>query len=497
MGNIMAQMPQSEFANVCQVIYQQLRETIGDKDVKWPDLSIWNVEDRGGVYLSGSNDIYLDHKLVEACTKFGALRDDAIAFIIAHEMTHFYQAHQWGEAGLLGRFMLSDKTFQSHRNLEAEADLFGAFLSYQAGYNTVDLIPRLLDSIYLLYNLDTVASRQYPSLEDRKLVANESCDLAKVLIEMYQMANYQMVLGNSDAARDLYNHVGKSLQFKELHYNIGLSCFMAFLQLEGISLRYPMAIAPEIPIRRDLLRKSPDTLLKEAMDAFELVLTLYDPGYVNAVIQLISVYDWTGNREKAAELIAQSEKNPQIADNHHFILSKANFFARNGEQSGAIHWYNVLISRIDDSEGSRYLAKTNRDYLLGKKPGESRGTPVIHNQTELDGVHSLVFYKSYQHSTDILPDWQFSFATEYNSTVSRLARSRSIFSMQRFQTPVIQTRQKLGVGSTVQQLYRHFTPDEIAYSQHSHGQYLVIYEEGLIFKLNTDSVVEEWISFSF
>ncbi|NND09529.1 MAG: hypothetical protein HKN87_24425, partial [Saprospiraceae bacterium] len=63
-------------------IYLTLQEAFGDKRTQWPELLIWNQENRGAMFVPGSNKIFIDQKLVTCCAKFGDRADDAMAFVI-------------------------------------------------------------------------------------------------------------------------------------------------------------------------------------------------------------------------------------------------------------------------------------------------------------------------------------------------------------------------------------------------------------------------------
>jgi len=479
-------------------IYHELQEAIGDKGANWPKLIVWSIENRGAVFVPGANSIYLDEKLIRSCKKFGDQMEDALSFVIAHEMTHFYQSHQWKESGLVHNFMISAETFAVHRQQEAQADIYGAFISYQAGYNTLSLIPDLLDRIYEAYQLDTSANIQYPSLQQRKDLALESCELAGNLIEIYQMANYLLVLGRFDAAYHLYKYIEQKIQFKELHYNLGICNMMAYLNLKKIDLKYSLSIDSRAPIVRGLIERSPEELLSEAMASFERITKEYDPEYGPAIIQLISLFDWSGKIDKAQEIVTRCEAKSEIRESILYQLTKANFYTRQDkiEKSQALY-QSILDSAPSEWFFLRDLIEYNLAVLQGETlQGVDRQNHPIRNQNGLDGVSSILFYQDFQHSIAIRSDLLFHSGQEYNSIVSRLEFGKSKFTMQRFTSPEIETSGGLGIGHPFEEIESLFSDDLCTTWQDVQGSYVIVFEKGLIFKLNKKGIITEWVSFS-
>ena len=488
----------SEYDIMAQEIYHNLQNAVGDKRSTWPKLSVWSIENRGALFIPSENSIYLDEKIIEACQTFGDQMKDALSFVIAHEMTHFYQAHQWKESGLVRNFMITSEAFVANRQHEAQADIYGAFVTYQAGYNTLGLIPELLDRIYLAYGLDSTASGEYPSLEQRKNLALEACDLAGNLIEIYQTANYMLTLGKFETAYPLYRHVEQSIQFKELHYNIGLCNMMAYLHLSQIDWKYPLSVDTRMPIQRGLITKHPHILLDEILESFHLILEKYDKDYLPAKINLISAYDWLGRGSVVEQLIKQYDGIPQIQGNHMYLLNKANFLVRDGRTEEAIRIYKFLVaSKRADSNHTTKIAAYNLAVTQGQN-GSIRANKslLIQNEKGLDGVPSLVFYREFQHNLVIAPGLQFHHAHQYNSSICKLDSGKAKFTLQRITSPKIQSSHGLRIGSSINDIEDQFVAEDLSYEKHVNGSYAIIYKYGLIFKLNSDGIVDEWVSFS-
>ncbi|NND34707.1 MAG: hypothetical protein HKN76_19125 [Saprospiraceae bacterium] len=488
----------SEHQAMAQEIYAKLQEAVGDKKSVWPKLIVWSVENRGAVFVPADNSIYLDEKVIKSCVAFGDQMKDALSFVIAHEMTHFYQNHQWKESGLVRNFMVSSAVFEANRHHEAQADIYGAFVSYQAGFNTLALIPDLLDRIYASYGLDSAANGQYPSLETRKDLALEACDLASNLIEIYQTANYLLVLGKFESAYPLYKHVAQSIQFKELHYNLGLCNMMAYMHLQKMDLKYPLALDSRSPIQRGLIDRSPQLLLDDAKESFDLITEQYDAQYSPAKIHLISIYDWLGEQHKAEALISLCAADPEINQNHIYRITEANYYARQGQLVKSRDIYQSLLGeQMPDSNYIREIINHNLASAQNRKPPASAmRSQLIRNEKDLDDVSSLVFYRDFQQTLHIGSGLQFQYAHEYNSSVSKLDFGKVKFSMQRITHASIKSSHGLGIGNSLGEIENRIGNIDLAYARHVNGMYVINYNQGLIFKLNPNGIIEEWVSFS-
>ena len=108
---------------------------------------------------------------------------------MGHELAHYYKDHGWiGDFGSgftdleVGQEMKAlRRDLSKLTEIETEADYFGGFFGYVAGYETLNAADRVLDQIYSTYGLDENL-KGYPSLSDRKIIADRSREDLKALM---------------------------------------------------------------------------------------------------------------------------------------------------------------------------------------------------------------------------------------------------------------------------------------------------------------------------
>src|ERR1035437_2773020 len=124
--------------------------------------------------------IIMDEDVYDLCVRLGSDSLNALAAMLGHELAHHYEKHNWCSsfAYLLDekddlKQKLSKMTKEEKLRLEAEADYFGGFYGYVAGFPTFDVSAKLLDKIYAYYKLPDNL-KGYPSKDERKQIASKS-----------------------------------------------------------------------------------------------------------------------------------------------------------------------------------------------------------------------------------------------------------------------------------------------------------------------------------
>lgn len=255
-------------------------------------------------YFSDStNTIYLHPKLVTVCRSFGALQDDALAFVLGHELTHFYQESTWDAAGFASIYYVGKSLTPAMFEEEEEADIYGAFLAHLAGYNVQKVIPNLLEGLYEAFHLKE-AKIVGNELETRKTAVARICAAIERIIRIYDAGNYFLALGEYEVALTTYEELLEQFETKELLNNAAIAALSAVTasDLDKFTLRYPVAIDLSFSLKNRGTTNTIAVLIKKA-ENYLIRATHLSPDYLNAFLNLISVYDVKGDKVAAKKLL--------------------------------------------------------------------------------------------------------------------------------------------------------------------------------------------------
>ncbi|MEM6379337.1 MAG: hypothetical protein AAF705_14100, partial [Bacteroidota bacterium] len=216
-----------EFAkNTIQKVLDDLVAAQGDKRYQQPKL-VMNNQERYVAWMNPKKvEIGLEAKAYAICQSFGKDSLDAVAALLAHELIHYYSKHNWTkhftkENANLTTAQLLNQQQEGLKN-ETQADYLGGFLGYSAGYNTLGMMPKVLQKVYQTYNLPEQI-RGYPSLLERQKIATLAMDKLTDLANVFNMATFLTVIGDYAAAKLYYQSILKDFQSRELHNNLGVA----------------------------------------------------------------------------------------------------------------------------------------------------------------------------------------------------------------------------------------------------------------------------------
>jgi hypothetical protein len=297
-----------------QTIFNKLIDARGDKSKARPVLKWEDEKSRGAYFLPGTNQIYLEASAYKVCMSFEGREDEALAYILAHELIHYYKGHGW-EAAFAREFEGSemaeqvDESTRDEKQQETESDLLGGFLAYTAGYNTLGIAEDFLKRLYNAYpkwpkewaRSDTKI-RRYPTLSERIEIAKNTQAELEDLIKIFETANWMVALERYEVALDLYNHILLKYNSRELFNNQGVIQCMAAIELVGkplIKYGYPLELDAEGRIQfstrgsNDPKILKAEQLLKDAIKNFKDALQL-DPDYLPGLLNLGCTYALRG-----------------------------------------------------------------------------------------------------------------------------------------------------------------------------------------------------------
>ena len=188
--------------------------------------------------------IIVDQRLLEALAPLEGKRESALALILGHDLAHFYLRHHLGREGLGFADNLRSATGDALpagadaaireriRSVaavenEAEADYYGGFYGFLAGYDTIAVADRVYDLVYGKMNVTDLQG--YPSLADRKLImADVGRRLGELSIQ-FEIANRLLVVGRPREAAGLLERLATQVGSLEIYTNAGIAWAVASL----------------------------------------------------------------------------------------------------------------------------------------------------------------------------------------------------------------------------------------------------------------------------
>lgn len=196
-------------------IYNKLVEAKGDRRFPVPAFTMTKAANNAAFLVYGGTQIGLEEKAYDICMSMGEQEGKAaIAGLLGHELVHFYEKHQWRSSFAkayqeleIGR-TLQGMVDHDKINNETQADYLGGFLAYSAGYPVFDNRSAILDKIYKTYPFPEIDSTgAYPSLNDRKALAQKSEEKLKDLVRVFEVGNLLAAIGQYDDARVFFKHI--------------------------------------------------------------------------------------------------------------------------------------------------------------------------------------------------------------------------------------------------------------------------------------------------
>lgn len=388
-----AEVPAYKLA-VTTSVYQKLLEARGDFRMPAPEL----IMNNGQLYVAWMNpkkmQVGLEEKAYDICATFGADSLNALAALLAHELTHYYEKHNWTR-----HFSRNNANTQAGEQLakleeglkmETQSDYLGGFLALSAGFHTYGIIPQLLPKVYEGYILPEEIPG-YPSLSDRVAFAENAMGRLRELQLAFDLANCLTLVEAYEPAFDYYNYILSDFQSRELYNNLGVLHVMAALPYFSKE-EMPYVL----PIELDMsTRLSPDkrgfgeniekraALLDAALEAFGRA-ELLDKEYPTAWINKACVYLLQGSPEDAGYWAAKARKKGKkiglAAEAQDAEVLQAIIEAIEGdkEQAGA------MLQPL--AESGHVLAGLNLSILNGTMPAPEGVLTFARGVERIDGL---------------------------------------------------------------------------------------------------------------
>jgi len=210
-------------------------------------------------------EIGLEEKAYDICQSMGADSLNAMAALIAHEIVHYYEKHDWSRhfINLNQNLETSDRIRAADQGLgyEAQADYLGGILAISADYNTYNIFGAFLKKAYEAYGLPPDVDG-YPSLQERLQMSMNTADRLRQLHSVYQMANLLTIIGAHTTANQYYQHLLTDYQSYEIYNNAGINAGLA-----ALALFEPKQIPFVLPFELDRSSRLEQLLIRLPQDA--------------------------------------------------------------------------------------------------------------------------------------------------------------------------------------------------------------------------------------
>ncbi|MEO0731411.1 MAG: hypothetical protein AAFZ52_01150 [Bacteroidota bacterium] len=257
---------------VVQSVYDKLVRAHGDR--RQAKLKL--VMNQGNQYVAWLNpvarEIGLEERAYDVCTQFGADSLKVLANLLAHELIHYYENHDWAR-----HFVNQNEGLAASEQIaaqdegvkqETQADYLGGILAISAGYDAYHLMPEFLRKVYAAYRLPEQIPG-YPSLTERIAIGKNTARELKKIHTAYQTANLLTLVDGYTAALNYYDFVLAQFQSYEVYNNAGVCAALAVLDLlrpEEMPFALPLELDPSSRLD-ELATRLPDDLAarKEAL----------------------------------------------------------------------------------------------------------------------------------------------------------------------------------------------------------------------------------------
>lgn len=393
-------------------VYNRLVEARGDRRYPVPALVMRKEEARVAQIFYDDLEIVLEQKAYEVCQSFGDHADAAIATLLGHELTHYYEKHAWrrsfsAEYRDLPVGIQLDSLRDDVTN-ETQADYLGGFLVYSAGFGMFDQGAELISRLYKAYGIPEAVSG-YPSLQDRQTLSKRTTEKLQRLIEIFDMANLLTAVGKYEEALQYYKYVLQRYQSRELYNNVGVTAVLQALVFFSDN-EMPYHLPLELDLESVGSRGSNDTeqlrrdLLQEAIHHFDAAISL-DPDYAPAYLNKACAYLLLGDPDRAkfyagveALQVARSTKNGKTEVDVQVLLgiiaaqAKAPEQARSLFQQAAEQGSTLARINLDvlDGKTSPPIAATTPRGILEEKVGAATMTDVAFLPNYIDDQSVLI-----------------------------------------------------------------------------------------------------------
>ncbi|BCA54595.1 hypothetical protein W02_17350 [Nitrospira sp. KM1] len=340
-------------------------------------------------FLPGRHAVYLEEEFYDLLqSSLPKEQANGLALILGHELAHFYRNHRWAEGfgrafahrqtalggGESGEDVPRIESAKERRRLEAEADYFGGFYSFLAGYQPLSVATPVFDAIYTHYRFDP-GLPAYEHLKHRRETAKEAQQRLRELAPLFETGVYALLIGDYTSSGLIFDRIATEFPGPEILNNAGvaeaLDALQWFSETENRFV-YPFEIDSESRLagegQRGMTFADPEQrrgrrndLLEQARRHLEKAVAM-NPSYAMALLNLACVFDLlgdyesAGSRAEAARLLAQSQGAAEMLARAHAV--KGIVFSHQGDDESAKREFG-LAANSGNGAGVENLARIN------------------------------------------------------------------------------------------------------------------------------------------
>ena len=204
--------------------------------------------------------MHVSTRFIDLCRNLGADSLDALAYVLAHEIGHkennhffakefgsAYASTEWGQ-----QIRSAYDTIKHIGYYETQADEFGLFLSYNAGYNTFNVAQKVIDGVYSEYGLPDELPG-YPSKDFRKEQAVIARNKVEKLIPVFEVGTYLSMLAAPylsedkmtimESSANCFDHIiDQKIKTIEIYNNLGVTMLNMAIEISPERIRYGLPI---------------------------------------------------------------------------------------------------------------------------------------------------------------------------------------------------------------------------------------------------------------
>lgn len=368
-------------------VYLDLVKAIGDGSKIAPPIESSRTESRVAYYSPSRQTIFIEDKFLTVCATFGADSLNALAFILGHELAHFYRNHGWVTTNGIGYVdAATQETWKDLKNEgesrakdESEADIFSGFYALIAGYNAMPIAAKTLRTLYDAYGIpDSIPG--YPTLKQRVGIADNSMEKSRSLYVLFNVGIYCLSTEKYEVAAKIYTNIyNQDYAGAEILNNLAVAEILQGYQLsaEMPQYYYPILISTETALDPNSRGGEGDAYFRKGIEYLKDALKK-DAENLSAYINLASAYAMLNEFVDAEYYLAKADAKDK--ENASVICLKGIIAAKNGDLKTAKNYWKKEKGN-DPFVAKNYAAfiekSTPKNVVLAQSNTSALALPMI------------------------------------------------------------------------------------------------------------------------